>query len=48
MTGSIGLLVRFIDDDQLSIATADSYLTRWIDKAGFRSPSRDIRVFLDE
>ncbi|EMA61466.1 PilT domain-containing protein [Halorubrum lipolyticum DSM 21995] len=27
--------------------TADSYLKRWIDDAGFRSPARDIDAFLD-
>lgn len=48
VTGSIGLLVRFVDDGRLSVGTADSYLKRWIDDAGFRSPSRDFTVFLDE
>ena len=48
VTGSIGLLVRFVDDGRLSVGTADSYLKRWIDDAGFRSPSRDFSVFLDE
>jgi predicted nucleic acid-binding protein len=48
LTGSIGLLVRFVDDGQLSVATADSYLKCWIDEAGFRSPSRDVRTFLDD
>ena len=48
LTGSIGLLVRFVDRGHLSAATADTYLKRWIDDAGFRSPARDIEVFLSE
>ncbi|MFC6614846.1 twitching motility protein PilT [Halopenitus salinus] len=48
LTGSIGLLVRFVEDGHLSPDTADEYLTRWIDEAGFRSPARDFDVFLDE
>jgi predicted nucleic acid-binding protein len=48
LTGSIGLLVRFVENDQLSAATADEYLKRWIDDAGFRSPARDFEVFLED
>jgi predicted nucleic acid-binding protein len=47
LTGSIGLLVRFVDDSEISAATADGYLKRWIDEAGFRSPARDLDVFLE-
>jgi predicted nucleic acid-binding protein len=48
LTGSIGLLVRFVEDGHISARTADRYLKRWIDEAGFRSPDRDFDVFLDE
>ena len=48
ITGSIGLLVRFVDNGRISSETADSHLKRWIDEAGFRSPSRDFAVFLEE
>ena len=48
LTGSIGLLVRFVEDGHISEETADEYLKRWIDEAGFRSPARDFDVFLDE
>lgn len=48
VTGSIGLLVRFVDDGALSVGTADEYLKRWIDEAGFRSPARDVDVFLED
>lgn len=48
LTGSIGLLVRFVEDDYITAATADEYLKRWIDEAGFRSPARDFDAFLEE
>jgi predicted nucleic acid-binding protein len=47
-TGSIGLLVRFVEDGPVSADTADRYLERWIDEAGFRSPARDFGVFLED
>lgn len=47
LTGSIGLLVRFVETDELSTSRADAYLKRWIDEAGFRSPARDINAFLE-
>lgn len=48
VTGSIGILVRVVEDDVISVDTADSSLKRWIDEAGFRAPARDIEVFLGE
>lgn len=48
LTGSIGLLVRFVEDGRISAETADEYLKSWIDEAGFRSPARDFDVFLEE
>jgi len=48
LTGSIGLLVRFVEDDHISAETADGYLKRWIDEAGFRSPARDFDAFLED
>ena len=48
LTGSIGLLVRFVEAEQISAATADEYLKRWIDEAGFHSPARDFHVFLED
>lgn len=47
VTGSIGLLVRFVEHDTLPAERADAYLKRWVDEAGFRAPARDIDVFLD-
>jgi len=48
LTGSIGLLVRSVEADRITATTADTYLKRWIDEAGFHSPARDFDVFLDE
>ncbi|WP_424005779.1 twitching motility protein PilT (plasmid) [Haloarcula salina] len=48
LTGSIGLLVRFVEGDHITVTTADMYLKRWIDEAGFRSPARDLNEFLDD
>lgn len=48
LTGSIGLLVRFVENDRITADTADTHLKRWIDEAGFRSPARDFRQFLNE
>jgi predicted nucleic acid-binding protein len=47
LTGSIGLLVRFVEKGHISAERADQYLKRWIDDGGFRSPARDIDVFLE-
>lgn len=48
VTGSIGILVRSVEQGHLSVDTANGYLKRWIDEAGFRSPARDFDVFLEE
>lgn len=48
LTGSIGVLVRSVEEGHITAETADGYLKRWIDAAGFHSPARDISVFLDE
>lgn len=48
LTGSIGLLVRFVENDSISVETADTYLRGWIDRAGFRSPARNFDVFLED
>lgn len=47
LTGSIGLLVRFVENEKLSEQQADTHLKRWIDDAGFRSPARNIDAFLE-
>lgn len=48
LTGSIALLVRFVEEGGFTTRTADGYLKRWIDEAGFRSPARDLDVFLEQ
>jgi hypothetical protein len=47
LTGSIGLLVRFVESDQIRVDTADCSLKRWIDEAGFCAPARDSAVSLE-
>jgi predicted nucleic acid-binding protein len=41
VTGSIGVLIRAVDDDRLSEADADRWLKQWIDETDYRAPSRD-------
>jgi len=48
LTGSIGLLVRFVEDQQISVQEADQCLKQWIDEGGSRSPARDFEAFLEE
>lgn len=48
VTGSIGLLVRFVERGRISAQTADEYLKRWVDEAGLHSPARDFDVFLED
>lgn len=45
LTGSIGILLEAVDTDRLSHDTADRYLKRWIDEAGFRAPARDLEDY---
>lgn len=47
VTGSIGVLVRFVETDELAVDAADRNLKRWVDEAEFRSPARDIEQFLE-
>jgi len=48
VTGSIGLLVRFVENGRIDATTADTYLKRWTDEAGFHSPAREFDAFLSE
>lgn len=48
VTGSIGILIRAIEQDRIEASTADAWLKEWIDKADYRAPSRDISDYLDE
>lgn len=45
LTGSIGLLVRFVENDRITAETADTYLRRWIDDESTRerTQSREYR-----
>lgn len=39
--GSIGVLIRAVENDRLSEADADRWLKQWIDETDYRAPSRD-------
>lgn len=41
VTGSIGVLIRAVENGQISEADADRWLKRWIDEIDYRAPSRE-------
>ena len=41
VTGSIGVLIRAVDNDQIPEAKADQWLKQWIDETDYRAPSRN-------
>jgi predicted nucleic acid-binding protein len=46
VTGSIGVLIRALEDGQVSEADADRWLKRWVDETDYRAPSRDLSDYL--
>jgi len=42
VTGSIGVLIRAVDNNHLSEAEADQWLKQWIDETDYRAPSRNL------
>lgn len=48
LTGSIGLLVRFIESDLISAARPDTSLKRWVGGAGSHSPAHEFETFRTE
>lgn len=46
VTGSIGVLIRAVEDDRLSEAAADRWLKQWIDETDYRAPARDFSDYL--
>lgn len=47
LTGSIGLLVRLVLRDELSVSEADTILERWITGTRYRSPVESVREVLE-
>jgi len=41
VTGSIGVLIRVVEDERIEASTADSWLKQWIDETDYRAPSRE-------
>jgi predicted nucleic acid-binding protein len=48
VTGSIGLLVRGIVEGQLTVETADEWLTTWVDKRNYFSPVESVMAVLPD
>jgi len=46
VTGSLGILVRAIEQDWLTVNEADEKLARWIDESGYHSPVASITDIL--
>jgi predicted nucleic acid-binding protein len=41
LTGSIGVLIRAVENNRISKDEADHWLKQWIDETDYRAPSRD-------
>jgi len=48
LTGSIGLLVRGVVLDELSVETADAWLATWIDERNYYAPVDSVTAVLPE
>lgn len=46
VTGSIGVLVRAVEDEHISESDADRWLKRWIEETDYRAPSREFSDYL--
>ena len=48
LTGSVGILVRLVLHDELTVDDADAILERWIEDARYRSPIKSVSEILEE
>jgi predicted nucleic acid-binding protein len=48
VTGSIGILIRGVEQECIETSTADTWLNEWIDEAEHRAPARDLSASLEE
>jgi len=48
LTGSIGLLVRGVGREELTVETADQWLTTWIDERNYYAPVDSVTAALPE
>jgi predicted nucleic acid-binding protein len=46
VTGSIGVLVRAVEDERISVSDADRWLKQWMDETDYRAPSREFSDYL--
>lgn len=44
----IAAAVSLYENDMIFAATADTYLKRWVDEAGFHFPARELETFLTD
>ncbi|WP_049901268.1 hypothetical protein [Halococcus agarilyticus] len=47
LTGSVGILVRLVLRDELSVREADGILERWVEAGRYRSPVESVREVLE-
>lgn len=47
-TGTIGILIRLIDEGEIDERTGDRWLKRLVDETDYRAPSRDLSAYLSE
>lgn len=45
-TGTIGVLVELVETETVEVDTASEWLTRLVDEASYRAPSKDLSEFL--
>lgn len=45
-TGTIGVLVELVETETVDVDTASEWLTRLVDEASYRAPSKDLSEFL--
>ena len=48
LTGSIGLLVRGVVREELTVETADKWLTTWIEERNYYSPVESVTAALPD
>lgn len=46
VTGSIGVLVRAVEDERISVSDATRWLKQWVDETDYRAPSREFSDYL--
>jgi len=45
VTGSIGVLIRAVENDRITEPEAENWLERWVDETNYRAPLRDLSEY---